>query len=108
MLEEVEAEPCSRGDDEIVLFFVICGLSLTNESNQLRPRLVEANLQGHPYSMSTGQPAIRRPTREQHWATNQILVILRCQIRLTNRTHSIKARYGCKESLSADVAHFID
>ena len=71
MLEEIEAEPCSRGNDEIVLFFVIHGLSLTDESNQLGPRLVQANLQGHPHSMSTGQPAIRRPTCEQHWETNQ-------------------------------------
>jgi hypothetical protein len=71
MLEEVEAEPRSRGNDELVLLFVIRGLSLTDEPNQLGPRLVEANLQSHAHSVSTSQPAIRRPTCEQHWATNQ-------------------------------------
>ena len=79
MFEEVEAEPRSRGNDEFVLFFVVRSLSLTDKSNQLWPRLVETNLQGHPHCMSTGQPAIGRPAREQHWETNQDPVSVRGQ-----------------------------
>ncbi len=79
MLEEVEAEPRSRGNDELVLFFVIRSLSRTDKLDQLWPRLIEANLQGHPHCMSTGQPAIGRPTREQDCVSYQYPVSVRCQ-----------------------------